>query len=139
MDKYIAKTLIKHNGKRYEAGSEIELEDAAELLEIDAVKPVKKTNPDNDKNGAGAQAPDQPPVNPTNVGAEGEKDGQTPPNPKSADGKEYSFMKDAEQVEFLKTLSDEELKNRFNELLEVSKTQAKKAIKNRLKSGNTDK
>lgn len=130
MDKYIAKTLIKHNGKRYEAGSEIELEDAAELLEIDAVKPVKKTNPDNDKNGS---------TLPDREKGEGAGDNPPPPNPKPADGKEYSFMNDAEQVEFLKTLSDEELKAQFNELFEVSKTRAKKAIKNRLKSNNTDK
>lgn len=116
MDKYIAKTVIKHNGNRYEVGSEIELEDATELLEAKAVKLITKTNPDNNKKGSTASDHEK-----------GEGAGDNPPQPKP-----YEFMKDAEQVEYLTNLSDEDFKAQFTETFEKSKTQAKKFAKKRM-------
>lgn len=130
MDKYITQYLVKHNGKSYPAGSEIELEDASELLDAKAVKLITKANPDKNKNGS--SAPAQNPQEKSNNGTEGEKgdgagDENNPPQPKP-----YEFLKDAEQVEYLTNLSDEDFKTQFTEVLEKSKTQAKKFAKKRM-------
>lgn len=110
MKKYVTEYLIKHNGVRYQAGTEIELDenDANPLLEINSIK----INPDHDKGNGGAG-------------------GKTPvPN----EPKAYEFLKDAEQVDYINGLSDEEFTEKYSNLLEHSKTKAKKSINARIKT-----
>lgn len=110
MKKYITVYLIKHNGVRYPVGTEIELDekDAKPLLEINSIK----INPDHDKGNGGAG-------------------GKTPvPN----EPKAYEFLKDAEQVEYINGLSDEDFLEKYLDLIGQSKTKAKKAINTRLKN-----
>lgn len=110
MKKYVTEYLIKHNGVRYQAGTEIELKDeyADVLLEIKAIK----INPDDDKgkDGAGGKTP-------------------VPNEPKA-----YEFLKDAEQVDYINGLSDEEFTEKYSSLFEHSKTKAKKSINARIKT-----
>lgn len=130
MNNFITKTKLNHNQKIYLKGSSIELEDiyAGPLLAINAIIPAySKTNPDDDKKGSTS-------VDTTLVDVQngGSTAGNKPPA--APEPKEYEFMKDKEQVEYLKTLSDTDFKLQFNNLFEQSKTNSKKAMKARIKA-----
>lgn len=159
---YIAKNLIKHNGRRYSEGEEISLDEssAKRLLELKAVQPTEKpTYSDNthpDPAGAGASPNEESWTARVSRGRNGDADAalqtrltrtsktgttlevnpdeQTnPPAPQT-----YVEMTNAQQLEYLSSLSDGEFKTRYDELLEVSKSKSKTFAEKRMKSLNTD-
>ena len=50
----------------------------------------------------------------------------------------YAEMTNAQQLEYLSSLSDEEFKTRYDELLEASKSKSRTFAEKRMKSLNTD-
>lgn len=130
---YIAKNLVKHNGRRYAEGEEIPLDEsfAKRLLELKAVQLTEKTtNSDNthpDQAGDGASPNEESKTN-------ANPDEQT--NPPAS--QTYVEMTNAQQLEYLSSLSDEEFKTRYEELLEASKSKSKTFAEKRMKSLNTD-
>lgn len=134
---YIARNLIKHNGRRYSEGEEIPLDEssAKRLLELKAVQPTEKpTISDNthpDPAGAGASPVQE---SRTDTSPEVNPEEQTnSPAPQT-----YAEMTNNQQIDYLSALSDVEFKTRYDELLEVSKSKSKTFAEKRMKSLNTD-
>ncbi len=144
---YIAKSLIKHNGRRYPAGAEILLDDnsAKRLIELKAVQPTEKpTISDNTptRPAGDGESPVQkstetdPKANPeeqTNPPAS-----KTPPDLLPARKSGYAEMTNNQQIDYLSALSDEEFKARYDELFEISKSKSKAYAGQRLKQLNSD-
>lgn len=131
---YIAKNLIKHNGRRYAEGSEIPLDEssAKRLLELKSVQPTEKTtisyNTPPAPAGDGAS-----PVQESNTGSTPEANPEEQTNPPA-----YAEMTNNQQIDYLSSLSDEEFKTRYDELFEASKSKSKTFAEKRMKSLNTD-
>lgn len=115
---YVAKCLIKHNGRRYAEGKEIQLDESSAkiLMELKVVQPTKKTIHK-------AKIHKNPPAG----------DGTVPSPPQ-----EFIEMTNAQQIEYLSTLSDDEFKARYEGLLQGSKSKSKAYIEQRLKQLNSD-
>lgn len=157
---YIAKSLIKHNGRRYPAGAEILLDDnsAKRLIELKAVQPTEKptisdntpTRPAGDGESPVQESPKANPEEQTNPPAF-----SSPAPPMAGAGTEsqlqngvsdapsvrksgYAEMTNNQQIDYLSALSDEEFKARYDELFEISKSKSKAYAGQRLKQLNSD-
>ena len=130
---YIAKSLIKHNGRRYPVGAEILLDDnsAKRLIELKAVQPTEKTI-ENDNIPPNRLVGDG--ESPVQESKTANPEEQT--NPPAS--KIYAEMTNTQQLEYLSALSDEEFKARYDELFEISKSKSKAYAGQRLKLLNKE-
>lgn len=157
---YIAKSLIKHNGRRYPAGAEILLDDnsAKRLIDLKAVQPTEKptisdntptrlagdgespvqadpkANPEEQTNPPAFSSP-APPM--AGAGTESHPQNGVSDAP-SVRKSGYAEMTNAQQLEYLSALSDEEFKASYDELFEISKSKSKAYAGQRLKQLNSD-
>ncbi len=113
------KTLVpvKHDGKYYSIGAEIELT-LQQYISLQVIKAVEQAN-----------------TNETNLHNDNKSDGAgvKPPAPVAPETAEYAEKTNADQLAYLQTLGDEDFKAQAQDLLPVSKSKSKTYIERRLK------